>query len=93
MRRTWINLYVHLVWCTSGREPLITEEIERRLFRYIESVCRKKGCVVQAIGGMSDHVHLCVSIPATLAIAVLMESVKGSSSHFVSHELHPGKWL
>lgn len=46
MRRNKLALYVHLNWATWDRLPLITPDIERRLYRNIESEARKMGCTV-----------------------------------------------
>ena len=42
------------------------------------------GAEVIAIGGMEDHVHLLVRMPATLSAAALVKQVKGASSHLVN---------
>jgi REP element-mobilizing transposase RayT len=95
MRRNKLALYIHLVWATWDRLPLITSDIERRLHRNIESEARKQGCDVLVINGVQDHIHLLVSLPATITIANLVKQVKGVSSHFVSETLRPAtqfKW-
>ncbi|MFQ5409975.1 MAG: IS200/IS605 family transposase [Anaerolineales bacterium] len=95
MRRNKLALYLHLVWATWDREPLITPEIERRLYRNIESEARNVGCTVLALNGMPDHMHLMVSFPTTNTIANLVKQVKGVSSHFVNETLQPDfyfKW-
>jgi REP element-mobilizing transposase RayT len=84
---------VHFVWSTWGRLPLITEEGERRLWRYIEATCRDLHCDVLAVGGMPDHVHLLVNLAPTLSLADLMKRVKGSSARFMSVELREGEWF
>jgi REP element-mobilizing transposase RayT len=89
MRRNKLRLYLHLVWATWDRLPLITPEIERRLYRSIESEAQAQGCKVLALNGMADHVHLVVSFPATITIANLLKQVKGVSSHFVNQVLAP----
>jgi REP element-mobilizing transposase RayT len=89
MRRNKLRLYLHLVWATWDRLPLITPEIERRLYRCIESEAQQQGCKVLALNGVADHVHLVVSFPATIAIADLVKQVKGVSSHFVNEVLAP----
>ena len=33
---------------------------------------------------MSDHVHLVVTLPATLAPSVFMQDIKGASAHFIN---------
>jgi len=40
------------------------------------------------IGGVADHVHILLSLPATLSIAKAMQLVKGGSSKWV-HESFP----
>ena len=89
MRHNKLVLYVHLIWATWDRLPFITPEIERRLYRNIESEAQGQGCAVLALNCTDDHVHLLVSIPATISIADLVKQVKGVSSHFVNDELHP----
>ncbi|HVS20640.1 MAG TPA: transposase [Pyrinomonadaceae bacterium] len=52
-----------------------------------------KGVIVHAIGGTETHVHMAVSIPPTLVIADTIGKLKGSSSHYVNHELVNRKLL
>jgi len=73
--------------------PLVTAEIERDLYRYIETVCASVGCEVLALNGIPDHVHLLVCFSATLTYADLMYRVKGGSSRFVTEKLLSGEWF
>lgn len=86
MSGPYLQLYVHCVWSTFDRLPLIHSEYESRLYAAIAAKCQQLNCRVLAIGGDADHVHLFVSFPATLAIAQLMKEVKGATSHLVNHE-------
>ena len=95
MRAPYTQLYVHLVWATWDRLPLITEAILPRLYAAIAEKCRELKCVPIAIGGMSEHVHLLARLHSTIAVATLVKEVKGSSSHLVTHEIARGdffKW-
>ena len=95
MRRNKLAVYLHLNWATWDRLPLIAPNIERRLYRNIESQAQQMGCAVLALNGTSDHTHLLVSIPSTITIAELVKQVKGVSSHFANEELVPDnqfKW-
>src|SRR5947209_3911709 len=87
MRRSKVEHYIHLVWATKERQPLVTPQIERDVYRCISSVAQGLRCVVHAIGGMPDHIHLVVWIPTTLPVAELMKRVKGVSSAMVN-DLH-----
>jgi putative transposase len=84
MRTSFTQMYVHCVWATWNREPLITEEVQPMLYRAIVQQCRDLKCTVIAIGGIEDHVHLLVGFPTTLAIAELVKKVKGSSSRLAN---------
>ena len=84
MRRNKLALYLHSVWATWDRLPLIKPEIERRLLRNIENEAQDLGCTVLAINGTEDHVHVLLAIPTTVAIADLVKQMKGVSSHFVN---------
>jgi len=93
MRGPYTQLYLHLVWATWDRLPLITETVESRLYAAIAEKCRKLKCAPLAIGGIDDHVHLLVRLHTTVAIATLVKEVKGSSSHLVTHEITPGEFF
>jgi REP element-mobilizing transposase RayT len=95
MREPYTQLYLHLVWATWDRLPLISEDIKPRIYAAIAEKCRELKCVPLAIGGISDHVHLLVRFYTTIAVADLVKEVKGSSSHLVTHEITPDvffKW-
>lgn len=88
-----LNAFLHFVWATYDRHPLVTADIEREVHRYIERVCQKDKCEVLAIGGMPDHVHLLVRMSCTVSFSELMQHVKGGSSRLVSKTLKPGEWF
>ena len=78
------RLYYHIVWATKEREQSITAELERPLYGYILGKATALECVVHAIGGMGDHVHLVLSAPPKLSIAELVQNLKGSSAHYAN---------
>jgi REP element-mobilizing transposase RayT len=91
MRAPYTQLYLHLVWSTWDRLPLITSDVEQRLYAAIVSKAEFVKCAVIAIGGDVDHVHLLVRFPTTIAVAELVKLVKGSSSHLMNHEIAPDR--
>jgi REP element-mobilizing transposase RayT len=93
MRGPYTQLYLHLVWATWDRLPLITETIESRLYAAIAQKCRDLKCVPLSIGGTADHVHLLVRLHTTIDISTLAKEVKGSSSHLVTHQITPGEFF
>jgi REP element-mobilizing transposase RayT len=91
MRRgIYEELYLHLVWATWKRMPLITPEIQSRLHACLAHRAHEMRADVIAIGGVADHVHVFVRQPVTISIADFVSRLKGGSSHFVTHVLrHP----
>ncbi len=89
MRQSKAEVHLHIVWATWKREAFVTEEIERAVYRCIGSEAHKLGCTVLAIGGMPDHVHLCLKMPTHRAISAVMNQVKGVSSRFVHDRISP----
>ncbi len=90
MSRSYTELYVHLVWGTWDRRPLLSTALEERIHGAIAQKCRDLGCPPLAVGGTVDHVHLLVALAPTLSIAALAGSVKGWSSYLVTQNLSPG---
>ena len=81
------RLYYHLVWATKERQLLINPNKEVELYNYIIGKSDALRCIVHAIGGMEDHIHLVVSVPPTLSIADFVKNIKGSSAHYLNQNL------
>ena len=84
---------LHFVWTTHERMPWIKPEIASEVHRYIQTVAHNDRCEVLAVGGVEDHIHLLVCMSATVSIALLMQHVKGGSSHLIQHNLLPGSFF
>jgi REP element-mobilizing transposase RayT len=86
MREPYTQLYIHLVWSTWDRQPLLSSELRLRIYACIQAECSRLKVELVAIGGTDDHVHVLVRIPTTISVAVLVKQMKGSSSHLATHE-------
>ena len=61
MPQSLLQVYLHLVWSTKHRAPLLTDPALRvEMHKYLGGVCNAIGCPVLQIGGVEDHVHICV---------------------------------
>ena len=93
MRQTQVAVFVHLVWATWDRLPLLPEEVRQPVYRAIGAKCTALGAEIIAIGGIEDHIHLLVPLPATLSVADLVKHTKGASAHLVTHQLVPHQFF
>jgi REP element-mobilizing transposase RayT len=78
----------HCVFATKNREPWLTPEIRERLWPYLGGIARENDMKPLAIGGISDHVHILVSLPTTLSLSKAIQLLKGNSSKWI-HETFP----
>ena len=53
---------------------------------------RNNGFLVLANGGMEDHAHLLIQLPATLTLAKAVQLLKGSSSKWVGEHGREFSW-
>jgi len=93
MRTPYTQLYLHCVWATWDRLPLIAPATEGVLYAAIRAKCDELKCPCQAIGGMPDHIHLVVRLHTTVAVADLLKGVKGASTHLTTHMVKPGEFF
>ena len=87
MRDALVQIYLHFVWGTWDRLPLITDN-ENQIYKAIMEKCKSLDATIIAIGGMSDHMHLFVRFPSTISVAGFIKEVKGSTSHLITHQIN-----
>jgi len=84
MAGTYQQLPVHYVFSTKHRRRQILPEHEKRLWAYIIGIGDNKGIPVYAVGGMSDHLHILVSLPKTITVSNVIKELKGCSSKWMN---------
>lgn len=82
---SYVSSYFHCVFSTKERRPLITAALRERLWPFLGGIARQNKMKALEIGGVADHVHILLSLPATLSIAKALQLIKGGSSKWV-HE-------
>lgn len=83
MAHTYICNLVHVVFSTKRRQKLISDAIRERLWKYVGGIARTNGFKAIVVGGMQDHLHALLSLPATLPISKAVQLVKGGSSKWL----------
>ena len=81
---------MHCVFSTKERRKLITPQVQRRLWPYMGGMARENNMKALAIGGVEDHVHILLSLPATMPIAKALQLIKGGSSKWL-HDNFPAQ--
>lgn len=89
---SYTSLTYHIVFSTYRRMRTIPEERERILYKIIYDILTEKKVYVRRIGGMPDHVHILCDIPASLAVATVIRSLKTETSKFLSQSEYFPDW-
>ena len=77
-------VFVHFVWATWDRTPSITSEIQPLVFSAMREEAVRLSCIVIAAGGVADHVHILLQLPATLCVADAAKHIKGASAFVIN---------
>lgn len=75
--------YVHLVFSTKHREPLLFSPVKEEVWAYIGGICNKHECSPVSIGGYTDHVHILCLLSKKIALMKLVEVIKSNSSRWI----------
>ena len=88
MPHSYISCLMHCVFSTSQRQKVISQDLQQRLWPFMGVIAREYNMKALAIGGIEDHVHFLLSLPATTPIAKAIQVIKGGSSKWI-HEKFP----
>lgn len=88
MSQSLSQVYIHVVFSTKYRQPIIDEEIEERLFEYIGGICKSLECNPIIVGGHKDHIHVLCSLSKKVTQMSLIEEIKKRSSKWIKTDSH-----
>ena len=80
---SYTQLSYHIVLRTHRSGRTLVEAHERDLYNYMFGFNRNHEVVTYRIGGMSDHVHLLVGLPPTLAVSKYVQELKIATSKWL----------
>ncbi len=82
-------VYLHLVFSTKERRPLLADSIVRaEMHAWLGGASRKLGCPSVLVGGMEDHIHILARHGRTISQADWVKELKRTSSIWIK-ERHP----
>ena len=82
-RQVVFCLHVHLVFVTSRRGKVLGERVLVQLREAMVAVCADFGAELLELEGEDDHLHLLVAYPPKVALATLVNSLKGVSARLL----------
>ncbi len=92
MSHAYSQNVIHLVFSTKGRSASIPREFQPDLWAYIAAICQRNEIHVLKIGGMPDHIHLLLQIPAAISLAKTVLAIKSNSSKWANEKGQKFAW-
>ena len=83
MGQSLVKNYIHVIFSTKRRVPLIRQPVQDELNSYIGGICRGMECQPIKIGGFTDHIHILCLLSKKIALMKLLEEVKSHSSKWM----------
>ena len=84
MSHSFNKIWIHAIWSTKNRYPLIHTNVEHKIHPFLYEQFQEQGCPVRIINGMPDHIHCLFLLNPKKSIAHVVKQIKGSSSHFIN---------
>jgi REP element-mobilizing transposase RayT len=79
MAHTYASNFIHCIFSTKDRRPLIPAARTTELYAYLVGIAHGEGLPLVAAGGTTNHIHLLFVLPASYSLAHAVQKLKGSS--------------
>jgi putative transposase len=84
MSNTYKQSAVHVVFAPKYRQALLLSPIRNHVEKHMAGKINGMGHQLMAIYAMPDHVHILMAISMNMAPAMLMQIIKGETSHWIN---------
>jgi putative transposase len=85
MPQTYTSIWVHLIWSTKNKEPLISKKLKYELLPKIREIAQDKGYWIDFLNCVEDHIHLLIILQPKYSISEIVKNIKGPSYHWVNN--------
>lgn len=84
MPQSLVQIYVHIVFSTKHRQPLLRDlALRERMHAYLAGICNNQRSPSIRVGGVDDHVHILCRLSKTLDVSTLIRELKRDSSKWI----------
>ena len=84
MPQSLAKVYLHAIFSTKNREPMLADAWRDELFHVLGGAANNLGCQSLIVGGVADHVHMLFQLGRTITIADAVGKIKSASSAWVN---------
>ena len=81
---SYIKIWIHAVWSTKDREPVLKPDILKQVCNHILSNSKDKGIYIDRINGYDEHMHVLMLLKYDNSISKQMQLLKGESAFWIN---------
>ena len=86
MGQSLVKNYMHLIFSTKYRQPLIFPPVEEQLYQFLGGICNDLQSPALKVGGYHDHVHILCNVSKNIAVFKLLQHIKSRSSLWIKEQ-------
>ena len=84
MSQSLVQIYMHIVFSTKGREPFLEDRSTRdNIHLRLGGLCNELGCPVIRVGGVADHIHVLCRFGKSITVSDFHKEFKRKSSRWI----------
>lgn len=87
MPKTYSSIWLHSIWTTKDRLPMLDKSFRYKLFKHIKEYGSKESIYIDIINGVGDHVHCLFRIKPIQSASDVMRKIKSESSYWVNKNM------
>lgn len=82
----FISVWIHYVWSTKNRQPILIDKYRYPLFNHIRQNAKTKKICIDRLNGYYDHVHCLISLGSDQTLEKIAQLIKGESSYCLNNK-------
>ena len=86
MAGTFSQIYIQIVFAVKYRQNLLQKPWRDEVFKYISGIIKAKNQKPIIVNGVSDHVHILLSLKPVTNLSDLVRDIKNNSSNFINDQ-------
>lgn len=83
MPNTYTNIFFHVIFSVKERRPLLSPNLQYKLYPYVGGIAKKNKFQTISIGGTDNHIHILLSLRPDITISKAVQLIKGGSSKWI----------
>ncbi len=81
---SYVRIWVHAVFGTKNKEPLLVRDVKTKLINHIKENAKEKNIFINEINAHKNHIHCLISLGVDQSISKVSQLIKGESSFWIN---------